>query len=417
VSLFALGLNHDTAPLAVREKLAFPAESLSPALRALLQVDGVTEAALLSTCNRTELYCMAPAMAPALAWLAESRGLPLDQVRPYLYLLEGEAAVRHVFRVASGLDSMVLGETQIVGQIKDALDVANAVGGLGTTLNGLFQRAFSVAKDVRTQTAIGAHSVSMAAAAVRLAERLFPRWDELAVLFIGAGEMIDLCATHIAARNPRRMSVANRTLARGEALAQRIGGDAFVLSTLPERLREYDIVVTSTASALPIVGLGAVASALKARRHRPMLMVDLAVPRDIEPEVGALDDVYLYTVDDLADVVRQGRAEREQAVVEAERIIDRHTEAYLRWLDARAVVPTIRALRDQAERHRRHELARARRLLARGDDPAQVLEAFSQALTNKLLHAPVSALNQAGADEHATLIGAVRQIYHLHDDP
>jgi glutamyl-tRNA reductase len=416
VFLFALGLNHDTAPLAVREKLAFPAESLSSALRSLLQVDGVAEAALLSTCNRTELYCTAPAPEPALAWLAESRGLVLDQLRPYLYLLEGEAAARHAFRVASGLDSMVLGETQIVGQIKDALDVADAAGGLGTTLNGLFQRAFSVAKDVRTQTAIGAHSVSMAAAAVRLAGRLFPRWDELAVLFIGAGEMIDLCATHIAAQRPRRMSVANRTLARGEALAQRIGGDAFVLSTLPERLRDYDIVVTSTASSLPIVGLGAVASALKARKHRPMFMVDLAVPRDIEPEVGALDDVYLYTVDDLAEVVRQGRAEREQAVAEAEQIIARHTEAYLRWLDARAVVPTIRALRDQAERHRRHELERARRLLARGDDPSQVLEALSLALTNKLLHAPMSVLNQADVDEHATLIGAVRRIYHLHDD-
>jgi glutamyl-tRNA reductase len=416
MSLYALGLNHETAPIAVREKLAFTAAELSHAVAELAGVRGVHEAAILSTCNRTELYCAARDEETLLHWLAASRQLSLDDIRPYLYHLPGRDAAKHAFRVASGLDSMVLGETQILGQLKDAVQEAQQAGALGPTLNGLFQKAFSVAKEVRTQTAIGANSVSMAAAAVRLAERLFPDIAELNVLFIGAGEMIELCATHFAAQQPARISVANRTLERGMALASQFGGDAFALGELPERLPVYDIVVTSTASQLPIIGLGAIERAIKARKHRPIFMVDLAVPRDVEPEVGRLPDVYLYTVDDLADVVRQGRAEREQAVEAAEQIVHARADEFMQWLDNRALVPTIRALRDQADRLRRHELERATKLLAKGEDPTAVLEVLSQSLTNKLLHAPLAALNQADASQHGELIDAVRRLYHLHDE-
>lgn len=416
MSLYALGLNHETAPIAVRERLAFTAAELRAAVAELAGMRGVHEAAIVSTCNRTELYCAARDESTLLQWLAQSRQLKVEEISPYLYHLPGREAAAHAFRVASGLDSMVLGETQILGQLKDAVDEAQQIGALGPTLNGLFQKAFSVAKEVRTQTAIGANSVSMAAAAVRLAERLFPDIAELSVLFIGAGEMIELCATHFAAQKPARLSVANRTLERGAALASLFGGDAFALAELPERLPGYDIVVTSTASQLPIIGLGAVERAVKARKHRPIFMVDLAVPRDVEPEVGRLPDVYLYTVDDLAEVVRQGRAEREQAVAEAESIVHARADEFMQWLDNRALVPTIRALRDQAERLRRHELERAGKLLAKGEDPAAVLESLSLSLTNKLLHPPLAALNQAEASQHGELIDAVRRLYHLHDE-
>ncbi|MBV8656736.1 MAG: glutamyl-tRNA reductase [Burkholderiales bacterium] len=414
--LFALGLNHETAPIAVREKLAFSPEELAAAVADLTATPGVAEAAILSTCNRTELYCAARDESTLVEWLAQSRQLKPEQITPYLYRLPGREAARHAFRVAAGLDSMVLGETQILGQLKDAVRDAQDAGGLGPTLNGLFQKAFSVAKEVRTETAIGANSVSMAAAAVRLAERLFPDLSELNVLFIGAGEMIELCATHFAAQQPRRMTVANRTLERGAALAAAIGGDAFPLAELPNRMPDYDIVVTSTASQLPIIGLGAVERAVKARKHRPIFMVDLAVPRDVEPEVGGLPDVYLYTVDDLAEVVRQGRAEREQSVAEAELIVTQRTDEFVQWLDNRALVPTIRALRDQAERLRRNELERARKLIAKGDNPEAVLESLSLTLMNKMLHAPLAALNGAEASHHAHLIDTVRRLYRLHDE-
>jgi len=413
--LFALGLNHDTAPIAVREKLAFAPTELSAAVADLAGHAEVSEAAIISTCNRTELYCASRDGSTLISWLAEARHIPPADIAPYLYQLPGREAARHAFRVASGLDSMVLGETQILGQIKDAVRDAEAAGGLGVTLNGLFQRAFSVAKEVRSQTAIGANSVSMAAAAVRLAERIFPDWHKLNVLFIGAGEMIELCATHIAAQKPKRMSVANRTAERSAALAERIGGDTFPLGDVPQHLADYDVVVTCTASQLPILGKGAVERAIKIRRHRHIFMVDLAVPRDVEPEVAELQDVYLYSVDDLANVVKQGREERRQAVGEAEQIIERHTDAFMHWLDSRSLVPTIRSLKDHAERIRRHELERAHKLLAKGEAPERVLEAFSQALANKFLHAPLSALGQAEAARQPLLIDTVRQLYHLPD--
>ncbi len=414
MQLFALGINHHTAPLAVREQVAFQPESMRLALGHLVRAKPVREAAILSTCNRTELYCATERPEAAAEWLAEYHHLSPQKVTPYLYTLPSRDAVRHVFRVASGLDSMVLGEPEILGQMKEAARNAEAAGTLGTLLHKLFQKTFAVAKEVRSTTAIGANIVSMAAASVHLAERIFESIADQRVLFIGAGEMIELCAAHFAAQAPRRLTVANRTQARGQLLAERFKGDVIKLDEIAERLPGYDIVVSCTASPLPIVGLGMVERALKARRHRPMVMVDLAVPRDIEPEVAQLDDVFLYTLDDLGQVVAAGLESRRAAVIEAEAIIDTRVASFLQWMEGREVVPTIRALRDNAERMRRHEVEHALKLLARGEDPQRVLEALSHGLTNKLMHAPTHALNQADAESRAELARLVARLYRLH---
>ncbi len=415
MQLFTLGLNHQTAPVSVREKLAFSAESLPAALASLLGQHEVKEAAIVSTCNRTEIYCNTPNPQAATHWLASYHQVAEDEIRPYLYLLPSDQAVRHAFRVASGLDSMVLGEAQILGQLKDSVRQAQHAGSLGILLNALFQRTFSVAKEVRTRTEIGANSVSMAAAAVRLAERIFPSVRGTRVLFIGAGEMIELCATHFAAQCPRSITVANRTLERARTLAAQFGGQAITLAELPAQLAAHDIVVTSTGSTLPILGKGMVERALKARRRQPIFMVDLAVPRDVEAEVAELEDVYLYTVDDLAGVVQEGRDRRQHAVHEAESIIDDKVAEFMSWMEGRDVVPLIRSLRDRAERLRRHELEKACRALDRGDDPRRVLESLASSLTNKFTHLPTHALNHAAADERDGLIDAVSRIYQIHD--
>lgn len=413
MALFTLGINHRTAPLSVREQLAFHAEELRRALADLVGGGRVHEAAILSTCNRTELYCQADTPALVGQWLADYRRLPHQEIAPYLYMHPERDAVRHAFRVASGLDSMVLGEPQILGQMKEAVRIARESGTLGTTLNKLFQSSFAVAKDVRSTTAIGANIVSMAAAAVRLAERIFERVGDQRVLFIGAGEMIELCATHFAAQKPKQLVIANRTVDRGRALADRFGATAIRLEDVGERLADFDIVITCTASQLPIIGLGLVERAIRARRHRPMFMVDLAVPRDVEVEVGKLDDVFLYTVDDLVQVVESGLESRQSAVIDAEAIVAARVDSFLLWLQTRESVPLIRSLRDAAERNRRHEMEHALKLLARGDDPAGVLELFSQRLTNKFLHAPTQTLGQVEGDRHE-LQALVTRLFHLH---
>jgi len=346
MSVFTLGLNHTTAPLDLRGRLAFAPESVAPALRGFRETFSrvLPEAALVSTCNRTELYVAANAsparelVHPALDWLAAHAGLRGTELQPHAYVMEDKAAARHAFRVASGLDSMVLGEPQILGQMKQAVREADEAGTLGATLHQLFQRSFSVAKEVRTETEIGSHSISMAAAAVRLAAQIFEDLREIRILFVGAGEMIELVATHFAAREPKGMAVANRTLERGEALAARYGAQVMHLGEMPARLHEFDAVVSCTASTLPIIGLGAVERALKARRRRPMFMVDLAVPRDIEAEVAHLDDVYLYTVDDLSAVVQTAGEKRLAAVERAEAIVDAGVQSFAHWLDQRAAV-------------------------------------------------------------------------------
>jgi glutamyl-tRNA reductase len=289
---------------------------------------------------------------------------------------------------------MVLGEPQILGQMKEAARSAESAGTLGTVLHKLFQRTFAVAKEVRSTTQVGATSVSMAAAAVKLAARIFPSLKDQSVLFIGAGEMIELCATHFAAQGPARITVANRTLERAERLASRFGASAIELRSLAERLHEHDIVVSCTASSLPILGKGLVERALRARRHKPVFMVDLAVPRDIEQEAGELDDVFLYTVDDLGEIVAANLDARRSAVVQAEAIIETQVGQFMHWMHERDTVPLIRQLRSQADEMRRHELDRALKALARGEDPKAVLDALSHGLTNKLLHGPTQALKK-----------------------
>ena len=417
MELFALGLNHTTAPLDIRERVAFGAEHLKGALSEIVRAKPAEEAAILSTCNRTEIYCASGDPRRALSWLADYHRLDADSVHQHFYTLPREQAVRHAFRVASGLDSMVLGEAQILGQMKDAVRTAEEAGTLGSTLSKLFQRSFAVAKEVRTNTRIGANVVSMAAAAVKLAGRIFPSLREQRVLFIGAGEMIELCATHFAAQMPRSITVANRTLDRTEVLARRFNGHAIELRDLPEQLPHHDIVVSCTASTLPILGKGTMERVIRARRHQPVFMVDLAVPRDIEPEVGRMDDVYLYTVDDLAELVRTGLDERQSAVQQAEAIIDAQVGNFLHWMESRDLVPLIRGLRDQGESARRAELDRAMRMLSRGDDPRAVLEALSHGLTNKLLHAPTRALHEAAGDGQNDLAGAVDRIFRIRQRP
>ncbi|MBI5918359.1 MAG: glutamyl-tRNA reductase [Nitrosomonadales bacterium] len=415
MQLFAFGINHQTAPLSVREQLSFNVDAVESALRDMVDHGAAKEATILSTCNRTEIYCNTPEPARAIDWMAGFHKMPQREIEPYLYTLPRDLAVKHAFRVASGLDSMVLGEPQILGQMKQAVRYAEQAGTLGFVLHKLFHRTFSVAKDVRTQTEIGANLISMAAAAVKLAERIFPSIEGQRVLFIGAGEMIELNAVHFAARNPAHITVANRTLERAQVLARRINGHAITLNELPEQLAQPDLVVTCTASPLPILGKGLVERALKARRHRPLFIVDLAVPRDVEAEVAELNDVFLYTVDDLAEVVKDGQDARQGAVKEAEVIINSGVADFINWMESREVVPSIRALRDHAERHRRHELDKALRLLAKGEDPARVVELMGSALTNKFLHAPTHALNHAAPEQRAALLDAVHHLHHLHD--
>ncbi|GHT81704.1 glutamyl-tRNA reductase [Betaproteobacteria bacterium] len=413
MQLYALGLNHHTAPLAIRERVAFEPDCLARALRDLTRGPAVREAAILSTCNRTELYFAAEAPQHAADWLAQFHQLAPGEVAPYLYSHPERDAVRHVFRVASGLDSMVLGEPQILGQVKDAVRHAEEAGTLGTVLHKLFQSTFAVAKEVRSTTAIGANIVSMAAAAVHLAERIFERISDQHVLFIGAGEMIELCVAHFAGTQPHSITIANRTEARALALAERFGARTLRMEEVDAALPQFDVVVSCTASPLPIVGLGMVERAVRARRHRPMVMVDLAVPRDIEAEAAGLDDVFLYTVDDLAQIVAAGLESRQQAVVEAEDIIDNRVDGFLHWMQARDAVPVIRALRQHAETVRTGELERALKQLARGDEPGKVLEALSHSITNKLMHGPTRYLNQAEGEAHAEAGRIVRQLFNF----
>ncbi|NYT65660.1 glutamyl-tRNA reductase [Alcaligenaceae bacterium] len=403
VDVFTFGLNHVSAPVAVRERVSFPADLLKPALDGLRSAFGssVKEAAILSTCNRTEIYCAAdPIVSENLpAWLADFNRVEAGSLRPHLYRHQQNDAVRHAFRVASGLDSMVLGEPQILGQMKDAVRAADDAGSLGTLLHQLFQRTFSVAKEVRSQTAIGAHSVSMAAAGVRLAERVLGDLSQANVLFIGAGEMIELCATHFAASQPKHMVVANRTLERAETLASRFVAQTMKLSEIPEKIHEFDVIVSCTASTLPILGLGMVERATRLRRHRPMVMIDLAVPRDIEAEVGRLADVYLYSVDDLGRMVQSGTDARRAAVVQAEGIIETRVQNFMHWLQSRANVPAILDYRMAAEQVRLAELERARRMLARGMAPEAVIEQLAHGLTQKHTHGPLAALNRSESPE------------------
>ena len=413
MQLTAIGLNHQTAPLSIRERLAFAAAALPEALRELVGSRTAEEAVILSTCNRTELYCVGEP-DDIVRWLADYRKIPNSTLEPYLYRYQTEAAVRHAFRVSCGLDSMVLGEPQILGQIKNAVRVAQEQHTVASTLHALFQKTFAIAKEVRTSTAVGENSVSMAAAAVKMAARIFPDIGELNILFVGAGEMIELVATHFAAKSPRSITVANRTAERAQELCNKLASPASACpsSELPQRLHQYDVIVSSTASQLPIIGKGMVERALRERRHRPVFLLDLAVPRDIEAEVADLGDAYLYTVDDMMQVVSSGQAARQRAAAEAEQMVDSKVAEFMSWQRRRQSVPLIRSLRDEGERARQQVLDNATRLLAKGVPAEEVLERLSVQLTNKLLHAPTSTLSKVD-NQTAHLTEALVQVYGL----
>ena len=418
MSILALGISHHNAAIDLRERLAFGMDKIAPALSAIqrslapkqtfkqngTQAQPDAEVALLSTCNRTELYWSCPALPneqsaqALLQWLSQTCKVSETTLKQHAYQWVDHDAARHTFRVASGLDSMVLGEPQILGQMKNALRAATDAGTLGTTLHQMFQRSFTVAKAVRTSTDVGAHSISMAAAAVRLTERLFANWQDTRVLFVGAGEMIELAATHFAAKQPRQMTIANRSEERAQGLQQRFGAGYLPLAQLADELHQYDVVVTCTASSLPIIGLGAVKRALKLRRNKPLLMVDMAVPRDIEPEVKAMDNVFLYTLDDLAKLVQQGRDQRQAAVSQAEVIVDGGVRSFMQWLAQRNSVPLIQQLNTQVDLWRMSELDRAKKMLARGQSVDAVMDALSRGMAQKILHGAYVGLRDPDED-------------------
>ncbi len=398
-----LGINHKTAPVALREKVAFNEERLAGALQALRGESGVAEAVIVSTCNRTELYWAGPATGEELSrWLESHHGSGID-LAASLYLHSAGHAVEHAFRVASGLDSMVLGEAQILGQLKDAYRIAQQAGSTGPELNKLFQAAFSAAKRVRTETQVGANAVSLASATVSLARRIFADLGEHTALLIGAGEMIALTARHLAAAGVKRMVIANRTLSRAQTLAAELQAYAVDLAALDRELPAADIVVSCTASLEPLITKAAAAAAVRARRRRPVFMADLAVPRDIEPAVADLEDVYLFSIDDLQQVVEENRQQREAAALDARKVIEQEVARFLADARAHGAGPAIRTLRQQADAIRAQTVEQGRRMLAAGRPPEEVIEFLGTTLTNRLLHAPTHALRQASETADAAL--------------
>ncbi len=418
MTLLALGLNHQTAPVALREKLAIAPGVLADALRELVTQPGVTEAALLSTCNRTEIYCHVTPGAERQPehWLAQFGQLRPDQLDAYLYRHRDDAAARHLFRVATGLDSMVLGEPQILGQVKEAWQAARHHGALKTPLDRLFQQTFAVAKRARTDTRIGAHPVSVAFAAVRLAQQVFTALDQATVLLIGAGDTIELAARHLADHKVKRLLVANRTLEHAQTLASRFGGIALPLDELERHLPEADIVLSATASRDPVLRKDMVQRALRQRRHRPMFLLDLAVPRDIEPAIAQLDDVFLYSVDDLEQVIDENRRSRREAAEQAEAIIALQVEHYMAWWRASGEQDTLRRLRQRGEATRDAVLARASELLAQGKSPQHALDYLAHTLTNKLLHTPSATLRQAAQQGDRELLHAAARLFDTSSD-
>ena len=415
MTLLALGINYNTAPVAIREQLAFPADVLPNALQDLLRLNEIREAAILSTCNRTEFYCRTKSGNQNLLidWIAEHKQLAVCDLTPYLYCHTDSELIRHMFRVACGLDSMILGEPQILGQMKTAYQTACDAGTIGKLLGKLFQHTFTAAKKVRTDTAIGSSPVSVAFAAVQLAQQIFDKLSEQTALLIGAGETIELTARHLSQQGIGRIIIANRTFEKAHALAEQFNGYAISLAEMPNHLAEADIVISSTASQLPILGKGRVESALKKRKRKPMFMVDLAVPRDIEAEVEQLADVYLYTVDDLQYTIEQNMNSRRQAAEQAEEIIDTQVDHFLAWLRAQDAQSLIKTYRSQAEVFRDDVLQKALTSLNNGTSAEVALQRLAHTLTNKLIHTPSTQLRVAAENERHDLLAAALEIFQL----
>jgi glutamyl-tRNA reductase len=415
--LLALGINHNTAPLSIRERVAFAPDQLQQALHDLQRRGGAEEAAILSTCNRTELYCSLDTLdsRSLMVWLGDYHGLVLSDLQPYLYLHPDNLAVRHLLRVASGLDSMVVGEPQILGQVKTAYKTASQAGTLGILLNRLFQHSFAVAKQVRTDTRIGISPVSVAFAAVSLAKQIFAPLSAQTCLLVGAGETMELVARHLHENHIGRIIVANRTVAHAHELAAPYGGYAIGLEEISAHLVEADIVISSTASPIVILERSQVKSSLKKRKHRPVLMLDIAVPRDIDPAVADLEDIYLYTVDDLKEIIQENLRSRQAAAKQAEEIVAIQVDHFMAWVRAQDSAGSIRTLRKQAEILRDEVYARAERQLRQGKDPREVLRFLANTLTNKLIHVPSVSLREASARGRSDLVKAIKNLYKLED--
>ncbi len=414
MGILAFGINHTTASVDLRGRVAFAPEMVIESLQQALDYLPGGEIALLSTCNRTEIYFHGEASdEQLLSWLADCKGVALEQLSDCYYCYRDQQAVRHIMCVASGLDSLVLGEPQIFGQIKSAYAVGREAGTVATNLNQVFQSAFAAAKRVRSETAIGQNPVSVAYASVSLAEQIFADLKDVHALLIGAGETIELVARHLRDKQVGSITVANRTLSRAQELAADFSANAILLSDIHDHLPQADIVISSTASQLPVLGKGAVESALKKRRHKPMFMVDIAVPRDIEPEVETLEDVYLYTVDDLQEVIQGNLRARQSAADVAQVIIDQEADGWSRQQRSLAVVDTIRAFRDSVEKIRAEEVGKALQSLQRGQESESVIETLARNLTNKLMHKPTTILKQASEEGRDDTINATQDLFGL----
>jgi glutamyl-tRNA reductase len=415
MQLLAFGLNHNTAPISIREQVNFSPERLKHALHDFTERDLAQEIVIISTCNRTELYCglEADAEKAIIDWLSNYHNVSSQLLSSHLYIYSQADAVRHLLRVACGLDSMILGEPQILGQLKSAYSTACEAGTIGQLLNKLFEYSFSVAKQVRTDTAISSSPVSVAFAAVRLAQQIFGDLSGNTALLIGAGETIELAARHLHENNLSRMIVANRTIERARQLAREFAGYAITLEEIPNHLAEAEVVISSTASSNHILTLADVKQAIKIRKHRPIFMVDIAVPRDIEPSVGDLEDIYLYSVDDLNEVIQENLRSREQAAKKAEEIIDTQVTHFMGWLRSLDAVETICNLRDQAQNTRHQIVAKAKRMLDNGKSPYDVVDYLAHTLTNTLMHKPCVQLRQAGYDGREELLAVAQQLFEL----
>ncbi len=419
MGIWTLGINHRTAPVAVRERVAFDPATVPAVLQQMQQMAGEAEVVVLSTCNRTEVYVTGDESIPAMIsdWLVTNQSIGRSDLENSLYSLQNEHAVAHTMRVASGLDSLVLGEPQILGQMKSAYAVAQQAGTVGSELGRLFRQTFSIAKQIRTDTAIGQNPVSVAFAAVRMAQHIFSDLSESRALLVGAGETIELVARHLQQAGISKITVANRTLARAQHLAEEFHADAVLLEDIPTVLPDADIVISSTASPLPILGKGMVEKALKKRRHKPIFMVDIAVPRDIEEEVGDLRDVYLYTVDDLRDIIEENVRSREDAARQAEDLIEAGVEHFMREVRALDAVSTLTDMRTSMEILREEQLQKALKQLSNGADAEKVLRTFAHAFGNKLMHSPMVALRRAGAEGRTEVIDWSRELFNLDQLP
>ncbi len=413
-----LGINHTTAPVDIRERLVIPESRLAAALNSLTAVKGIQAGVIVSTCNRTELYCETEfeEVQPLTTWLAQYHNLASKNIDSFIYSYRQESAIRHVLRVASGLDSMILGEPQVLGQIKNAYQTAIDHHSLGIYLNRLFQHTFSAAKQIRSSTGIGCSPVSVAYAAVTLARQIFASLEKQTILLVGAGKTIELAARHLHNSGRSRMIIANRNHEHARRLARQFDAFAIELSEIERHLAEADIVISSTASEQPVITVEQARQAIDNRHHRPMLMVDIAVPRDIEPAIETLEDIYLYSIDDMQDIIRENIKSREAAAEEAQSIIDEHVNRFTGWMRARDAVPTIRGIRDRAETLKSEATAKAQKQLSTGRAPDDVINELAHNLTNRLIHAPCARLHEAGFHQQENIIETARHLFYLDDE-